>query len=816
MGYDDKNQLKDELKRSITAKQLAEYIAQKEGKPITKHNTNWSCVYVGDGTRIDQKDGCALVEGFSGHVPGGDVFTVVAHYNNLDPQKDFNKVLPLVCDEFGVNTTTTTTPHNQSNTKDSQKETDKQRTKAKAIYDEFMARNWDKLRADLECVECQELFKARGLDPYKIEICKDVGFARTKTLIYGSYYIPANSLVFCDGKQIKAIPFYPDGEKIGHRIRRKDGIKRDGEIINDVYQITGAGGSCHWMPLELKDGCDLYFTEGETSAMALIFSGFDAIPLKHDGDGATIAMELAKQGHRIILAYDNDQKGQEQTQKMMQLLPESINISGLWSGEGWKEGADPNDFVASKSGEPIRDIIASKIERQLTEKEKAKETETPLVLVNDNQKLKIAINAMLSCRKPVLQKDGSTKLEFERGDIAPICAFLKVRGVYKELFTLDNGLRTANGDELTGEILTGEQLIMQSYGLPAMGVCAPRLCMQAARYVCEQNQKDSLRQFVEELPVWDGVDRISEFWQTYAGAIANEETERQYLKSVARYMFTAIIGRALATREKPCKADMAIILEGSTGIGKTSLVKALCARKDWYKTLSLDLPEDEYKRALRMTQFVEIGEMGEPNNKQLQAIKRILSSELLSMRKKGVDDFFYFPVRAFTIATIDQTDVLNDGAGARRWLPVRANGVVRDEKDGHLYIDCDGIKRDLRQLYAQGKAIYEECGVVWNEINKDVQKMHTDSLTVTDARATTILNWMRTQKKTSAKLEEIALDCIGYTRERFGMKEQKELARSLTLSGFVKKVMWLDGKTEKRWTHPDIENINDSKDDEYF
>lgn len=435
------------------------------------------------------------------------------------------------------------------------------------------------------------------------------------------------------------------------------------------------------------------------------------------------------------------------------------------------------------------------------------ETKTPLPA---------GINEMNSCRKEITKKDGTKTLEFERGDISPICAFLKARGVYKELFTLDNGLRTASGEELTSEVLTGEQLIMQQYGLPALGVGAPRLCMQAAKYVCEQNQKDSLRQYIEELPVWDGVDRISEFWQTYTGAIAGDEKEAQYLRSVARYMFTAIIGRALATRESPCKADMAIILEGATGIGKTSLVKALCARKEWYKTLSLDLPEDEYKRALRMTQIVEIGEMGEPNNKQLQAIKRILSSELLSMRKKGVDDFFYFPVRAFTIATIDQTDVLNDGAGARRWLPVKANGVVRDEKDGHLYIDCEGVKRDLLQLYAQGKTIYDKSGVVWYEINKDVQKAHTDSLTVADERAERVINWMQAQRKQSASLEEIAINCLEYSLERFGMKEQKELARSLRLSGFTVKNTKYGGIQQKRWFPKELEIDSGYDSDERF
>lgn len=435
--------------------------------------------------------------------------------------------------------------------------------------------------------------------------------------------------------------------------------------------------------------------------------------------------------------------------------------------------------------------------------------------------LQAAIDAMNACKKPLfakdgsplLRKDGSPVIGFERGDIAPICAWLKARGVYREMFADGDGLRLADGSELTENALTAEQLKMQEYGLPALGMAAPKLCLQAAKYVGSQNEKDALRQFIDDLPPWDGTDRITEFWQTYVGAKpASEEEARLWLCPVARYMFTVIIGRALATKEKPCKADGAIILEGPQGIGKTSFAKAICANTSWYKTLSLDLPEKEFKMALVATQIAEIGEMGEPTNRQLQAIKRILSSEMISYRKLYTENSPAFPARMFVIATCDQAEILNDGAGARRWLPIRANGVIKDEKDGRLFIDCEGIKRDLRQLYAQGKAIYDECGVTWGEIDHNWQTLQTDQLAARDERMADVLEIMRQNGRTCAKLTEIA-DWLGYSQDRFDRKAQRDLGRSLRLSGFEKKRAWLDGETQIAWVAPPLKQASEEEGD---
>ena len=418
----------------------------------------------------------------------------------------------------------------------------------------------------------------------------------------------------------------------------------------------------------------------------------------------------------------------------------------------------------------------------------------------------------------IKDKDGNILTEYAKNDIAPLCAYLEARGVYRETFCTDNGLRL-NGEELTRAALTREQMYIQAAGYPVMGTAGPKLMQQAAEFVGSCNERDGLTWFFDhELPEWDGTPRINTFFESYCGGNPSHSiAEHDYLAAVAKYMFTAIVGRAYATSSKPCKADYCITLVGESGCGKTSFCRALCVKPRFYKEVNTETPEDEWQRSLREVHIVEIGEIHETSDKHLQAMKRILSAETVKVRKKGVDENFFFPVRCFTFATADQVNVLNDPAGNRRFIPVNVKGFKR-VSSGALCMDIKGIEAMKPQLYAEALVLWKENGVMWQGIPEDVRQAHAAEITQIDDRVMMCIEYMRSRNMVEASLAELWTDALGGLKDRFDKRAQMALSKEFQLSRrFKGPILRRFGKDVKRvWQLIDAPSEDGYDPDERF
>lgn len=62
--------------------------------------------------------------------------------------------------------------------------------------------------------------------------------------------------------------------------------------------------------------------------------------------------------------------------------------------------------------------------------------------------------------------------------------------------------------------------------------------------------------------MWDGVERVERFLESYAGAEAGD-----YSRAVSRYMWTAMAARLL---NPGAKCDMVPVLVGGQGTGKST------------------------------------------------------------------------------------------------------------------------------------------------------------------------------------------------------------------------------------------------------
>jgi len=184
---------------------------------------------------------------------------------------------------------------------------------------------------------------------------------------------------------------------------------------------------------------------------------------------------------------------------------------------------------------------------------------------------------------------------------------------------------------------------------------------------------------------WDGEDRIHRFFPDYVGSEDDE-----YTQAVGKNFWIALAARGL---KKGIKFDHIVVIEGTEGIRKSSLIEAIGGQYTFAPSTRKSLEDMDDLRKMHQAIVVELPELmglvGEDPNK----VKAFLSKsydnirglyERIAARK---DRGFVF------IGTTNDSRYLSIDMGARRFWPIR---VVRQ---GH--IDTNRLEMDREQLFAE-------------------------------------------------------------------------------------------------------------------
>lgn len=194
---------------------------------------------------------------------------------------------------------------------------------------------------------------------------------------------------------------------------------------------------------------------------------------------------------------------------------------------------------------------------------------------------------------------------------------------------------------------------------------------------------------------WDGEQRLATWLQEYL----NAEGSDQYLAAIG----AAFLRSAVARIQQPgCQVDHVLVLEASQGSGKTSAVRALAVRPDWYAG---SLPEVHSKDAalqLVARWVVEVAELKAIRNSQVEAVKAFITETADTFRPPYGRRTVQFPRQCVFIATTNEAEYLRDRTGNRRYWPVKC-GRVR----------VDALVRDRDQLWAEAVHTYR-AGEIWH------------------------------------------------------------------------------------------------------
>ncbi|KAB2897333.1 MAG: hypothetical protein F9K40_13050, partial [Kofleriaceae bacterium] len=182
---------------------------------------------------------------------------------------------------------------------------------------------------------------------------------------------------------------------------------------------------------------------------------------------------------------------------------------------------------------------------------------------------------------------------------------------------------------------------------------------------------------------WDGTPRIDSWLVDYAGAADGE-----YTRAVGRLVLVAAVRRV---RQPGCKFDEMLILESEQGTAKSSALRTLAVRDEWF-TDDLPLGDDTKRQmeALAGKWIVEAGELKGMRRGDIAALKGLLSRQIDEARMAYGKLPTRAPRQCVIIGSTNDAAYLKDPTGARRFWPIKV-GVF----------DLARLRRDRDQLWAE-------------------------------------------------------------------------------------------------------------------
>ncbi len=189
----------------------------------------------------------------------------------------------------------------------------------------------------------------------------------------------------------------------------------------------------------------------------------------------------------------------------------------------------------------------------------------------------------------------------------------------------------------------------------------------AVAKVTDDRSYHPIREFLNNLPKWDGIDRVDTLLIDYLGADDN-----RYVRAVTR---KALCGAVCRVFNPGCKFDTMLVLNGPQGVGKSTLIARLGG--EWFSD-SLSLNDTKDKTAAEKLQgywILEIGELAGLRKAEVETLRSFLSRQNDIYRAAFGRRATPHPRQCVFVGTTNaESGYLRDITGNRRFWPVKTPG----------------------------------------------------------------------------------------------------------------------------------------------
>ena len=212
------------------------------------------------------------------------------------------------------------------------------------------------------------------------------------------------------------------------------------------------------------------------------------------------------------------------------------------------------------------------------------------------------------------------------------------------------------------------------------------------------NEYHPVREYLCELPIWDGVDRVevllTEVLHVNDGATSQEMD--LYRKFLRRFLISAVA----RVMNPGCKVDTALIFTGEQGAKKSSFFQAL-ASPAWFGDSPIPIGDKNAPIQLRSTWLYECAEMESLNKRTADEVKQFLSTSRDLFRNIYERNARHWGRHSVICGSTNKPEFLSDPSGSRRFWPI----PVPD----HAVIDIERLLTIREAVWAQALALYRQA-----------------------------------------------------------------------------------------------------------
>lgn len=197
-----------------------------------------------------------------------------------------------------------------------------------------------------------------------------------------------------------------------------------------------------------------------------------------------------------------------------------------------------------------------------------------------------------------------------------------------------------------------------------------------------------VREHLEGLGAWDGVERLAHWLEECLGASAGSS---DYLRIVGRLFLVGLVARVM---QPGIKWDYMCILEGPQGKGKSTALRIIGG--EFFADTPLRLGDKDAYMALDGVWLYEVGEMDSFNRAETTAVKAFVTTQVDHYREPYARRTIDRPRQVAFAGTTNQGEYLKDTTGNRRFFPIRLTG----------HLDLDKLSAWRSQLLAEALHVF--------------------------------------------------------------------------------------------------------------
>ena len=237
--------------------------------------------------------------------------------------------------------------------------------------------------------------------------------------------------------------------------------------------------------------------------------------------------------------------------------------------------------------------------------------------------------------------------------------------------------------------------------------------------VTDSRRYHPIKQYLQNLPEWDGVPRVDSLLIDYLGAEDNA-----YVRAVTRKTLCAAVRRVY---EPGCKFDTMLVLNGPQGIGKSTLIARLA--REWFSD-NLSLADTRDKTAAEKLQgywILEIGELAGLKKMEVETLRSFLSRQNDIYRAAYGRTTAQHPRQCIFFGTTNaESGYLRDVNGNRRFWPVRTPGGGRLASWGLTPETVAQIWAEVKIYERSGEELFIKDEVAEMALKEQQQAMESD------------------------------------------------------------------------------------------